>query len=145
EAVQEFRSDAPPRLLVEENLASNSEDTSVDSLCLRQKLPTHPRGAAVGCDQNVAEHCRAILEMRDNAAGRAFLVAHKRFAEMHHAFEDRQRSLPQRDAADRAMLGNGVEALRRIQLIDCEQDLSALGDEADAFARLAAGARKGVE
>src|SRR5262249_28756600 len=100
EAVQEFRIDAPPRLLVEENLASNSEDTSVDSLCLRQKLPAHPRGATVGRDQNVAVRRRAVLEMRHNAADRAFLVAHKCLAEMHYAFKARQQYLPQRDAAD---------------------------------------------
>ena|SRR5215831_15894552 len=35
EAIQEFWRDAPSRLLVEENLASNSEDASVDSLCPR--------------------------------------------------------------------------------------------------------------
>ena len=64
---------------------------------------------------------------------------------MHHAFEARQQHLPQRDAADRAMLRYGVGALRLIQLIEREQDLSALGEEADAVGRLAAGARKGVE
>src|SRR5215471_7272883 len=74
EALQELGSEAPPRLLVEENLASNSEDTSVDAVCLRQKLPAHPRGAAVGCDQNVAVRRGAVFEMRHNAAGRAFLV-----------------------------------------------------------------------
>ena len=83
--------------------------------------------------------------MRDYAAVRAFLIAHECLAEMHHAFEPRQQHLPQCDATDRAMLRNGVEALRRIHLIDREQDLSVLGDKADAFGRLAAGARKGVE
>src|SRR6516165_6969433 len=83
--------------------------------------------------------------MRDYAAVWAFLIAHESLAEMHHAFEAGQQHLPQRDAADRAMLRNGVETLRRIHLIDGEQDLRVLGEEADAFGRLAAGARKGVE
>jgi hypothetical protein len=83
--------------------------------------------------------------MRDYAAVRGFLIAHECLAEMHHAFEPGQQHLPQRDATDRAMLRNGVEALRRIHLIGREENLSMLCDEADAFGRLAASPREGVE
>ena len=147
---------ARPALRIEKDLAGNADNAGIDALGVRQELPPHPRAAAVGRHQNVAFGGGAVLEMRANAAGRQFLVAHEALAEMHRVLEPAEQHPPQRDPAHRTMLGHAVigrgilghgalgNALR-LGKVERQQRLHLLGDEADAVRWLAAGALEGIE
>ena len=85
--------------------------------------------------------------MGDDAAERAFLVTHKRFAEINAVLEAGQQYLPQGNTAHRAMLchASAPETRWRISSIEREQHFHPFGDETDAFCRLAASAREHFE
>ena len=85
--------------------------------------------------------------MRDNTAKWAFLVPHECLAEMNTVLEAGQQYLPQGNAAHRTMLRHALapEPWGRISSVKREQHFHLLGNETDAFRRLAASARERFE
>jgi hypothetical protein len=147
QASAQLRRDESATVVVEEDLAGNADDPGVDAFGMRQILPAHARAAAVGGDQHVALRRRAVFEVGADSAGRQFFVAHEGLVEMHDIVEAGQQHSAERDAADRAMLGDAVAAgmLWRVQFIERQQHLHPFGDEADTLGRLAAGTRERVK
>ncbi len=144
QAVGEDRREPLATALIEKDLAGNADNAGIDALGMWKELAPHARAAAVGRNQDIALGRGAVLEMGDDAAIRAFLIAHEGLAEMDNVIEPGKQDPPQHCAAHGAMLGDRV--LRAHQLtVDREQHLHLLGHEAERLVRFAAGAIEDVE